>query len=307
MKPDLLLTQSLSAALEQALDEAYTVYRLHKQTDPDALLDEVGARVRAVVTGGQTGLPAAVWDRLPALEIIAVHGVGLDAVDLDRAAATGVKVTTTPGVLTDDVADLAIGLWLSLSRRMMTGDRYVREGRWPRHEALPLTARASGRRIGILGLGQIGHAIAARAAPFAAQIAYHSRRPVEGAAYAYADSAVALAARSDVLFVATAGGAGSQELVDAGVLEALGPEGLLINIARGSVVDEVALVAALEAGTIGGAGLDVFVDEPNVPAALLDRDNVVLQPHRGSATAEARAAMGALVLENLAAHFGEGG
>ena len=302
MKPDLLLTQPMSAALERELEAAYVVHRL--QPDPDTVLDQVGPRIRAVVTGGQVGLPPAIWDRLPALEIIAVHGVGLDAVELDRAAATGVAVTTTPDVLTDDVADLAIGLWLSLSRRMMIGDRYVREGRWPRHEASPLSTRASDRRIGILGLGQIGQAIAVRAAPFAAEIAYHSRRPVAGSAYAYAPSARALAERSDVLFVATAGGAGSRALVDAAVLEALGPQGLLVNVARGSVVDEAALVAALEAGAVAGAGLDVFVDEPNVPPALLNRDDVVLQPHRGSATVEARAAMGRLVLENLASHFG---
>jgi lactate dehydrogenase-like 2-hydroxyacid dehydrogenase len=305
MKPDLLLTQPMSAQLELGLEHAYSVHRLG--VDPDAALAEIGPRIRAVVTGGQIGLPAALWDRLPGLEIIAVHGVGLDAVDLDRAKAAGVTVTTTPDVLTEDVADLAIGLWLSLSRRMMTADRYVRDGRWPGHAPLPLSTRASGRRIGILGLGQIGQAIADRAAPFAAEIAYHSRRPVEGAPYAYADSALALAARSDVLFVATAGGADSRALVDGAVLEALGQDGLLINIARGSVVDEAALVAALEAGTLGGAGLDVFADEPKVPAALLVRDDVVLQPHRGSATAEARAAMARLVLENLAAHFGKMG
>lgn len=300
MKPDLLLTQPMSADLERALDAAYAVHRLH--ADP-AVLDRAGDRIRAVVTGGQTGLPAEVWDRLPALEIIAVNGVGLDAVDLGRAAATGIRVTTTPDVLTDDVADLAIGLWLSLARRMTVADRYVREGRWPRHAPLPLASRASGRRIGVLGLGQIGRAIAARAAPFAAEIAYHSRWPIDDAPYVYVESPEALAERSDVLFVAVAGGTESRALVDATVLKALGPRGLLINVARGSVVDEAALVAALEAGTLGGAGLDVFADEPNAPPALFDRDDVVLQPHRGSATVEGRAAMGRLVLENLAAHF----
>lgn len=303
MKPDLLLTQPMSTELEQALDAAYVVHRPYAQTDPEAALERVGDRVRAVVTGGQTGLGSADWDRLPNLEIIAVHGVGLDAIDLGRAERSGVKVTTTPGVLTADVADLAIGLWLSLSRRMMSADRYVREGCWPRHEPLALSRRASGRRIGILGLGQIGQAVAERAAPFSTDIAYHSRHRVEGAPYAYAENPVALAERSDVLFVTVDGGAGSRALVDAAMLDALGPQGLLINVARGPVVDQAALVAALEAGRLGGAGLDVFDGEPDVPAALITREDVVLQPHRGSATVEARAAMAQLVLENLAAHF----
>jgi hydroxypyruvate reductase len=304
MTVDLLSLQSFSESLEAALDARYAVHRLHHAADPDALLAAIGPTVRGIVTGGGTGVPADLWARLPALEIVAVNGVGLDAVDLDQAAARGVTVTTTPGVLTDDVADLAIGLWLSLSRRMMVSDRFVRQGRWAPGANPPLASRASGRRVGILGLGQIGRAIAARAAPFAAGIAYHSRRPIDDAPYAYAASPVDLAHDVEVLFVATAGGTNTQALVDAAVLEALGPTGLLINVARGSVVDEAALVAALEARTIAGAGLDVFEDEPHVPAALLDRDDVVLQPHRGSATAEARAAMADLVLANLAKHFG---
>lgn len=304
MTVDLLLLQSFSESLEAALDARYVVHRLHQAADPEALLAAVGPKVRGIATGGGTGVPADLWARLPALEIVAVNGVGLDAVDLDVAAARGVTVTTTPGVLTDDVADLAVGLWLSLARRMMVGDRFVRAGHWAPGVNPPLVPRASGRRVGILGLGQIGRAIAARVAPFAAQVAYHSRRPVDGVPYAYAASPLDLARDVEVLFVATAGGAGTQALVDAAVLEALGPRGLLINVSRGSVVDEAALIAALEAGAIAGAGLDVFADEPNVPAALLDRDDVVLQPHSGSATVEARGAMADLVLANLAAHFG---
>jgi lactate dehydrogenase-like 2-hydroxyacid dehydrogenase len=301
MKPDVLQLKALSPQLEAGLEAAYTVHRPYRAIDPDALIGEVASKVRAVVTGGDLGVPAGLWDRLPALEIVAVHGVGLDKVDLDAAAARGVSVTTTPGVLTEDVAELAIGLWLSLSRRMVTADRYVREGRWAKAERLPLARRASGRTVGILGLGQIGKAIAAMAAPFAAEIAYHSRRPVEGAPYAYHASPEALARAVDVLFLATPGDAGP--LVDAAVLKALGPDGLLVNVARGSVVDEAALIAALADGTIAGAGLDVFEDEPNVPEALWSMDNVVLQPHRGSATEEARSAMAALVLENLQRRF----
>jgi lactate dehydrogenase-like 2-hydroxyacid dehydrogenase len=303
MTVDLLSLQSFSDSLEAALDARYTVHRLHRAADPHALLATIGPKIRGIVTGGGTGVAADLWAQLPALEIVAVHGVGLDAVDLDQAAARGVAVTTTPGVLTDDVADLAIGLWLALSRRMMASDRFVRQGLWTSSPNPPLATRASGRRVGILGLGQIGRAIAARATPFADAIAYHSRRPVD-APYAYAARPVDLARDVEVLFVATAGGTDTQALVDAAVLEALGPTGLLINVARGSVVDEAALVAALESGAIAGAGLDVFEDEPHVPTALLDRDDVVLQPHRGSATVQARAAMADLVLANLARRFG---
>lgn len=302
MKPDILQLKALSPQLEAGLEAQYAVHRPYRAPDPEALVAQVAPKVRGLVTGGDLGVPDALWDRLPALEIVAVHGVGLDKVDLPRAAARGVAVTTTPGVLTQDVAELAIGLWLSLSRRMVSADRYVREGRWPRAERLPLARRASGRAVGILGLGQIGRAIANMAAPFAASIAYHSRRPVDGVPFAYHASPLDLAAAVDVLFLVTPGDAGP--LVDAAVLEALGPDGLLINVARGSVVDEAALVAALANGTIAGAGLDVFEDEPNVPQALLAMDNVVLQPHRGSATEEARSAMAALVLENLERHFG---
>lgn len=301
MKPDVLQLKALSPRLEAGLEAAYTVHRPYHAADPDALIAETAGKVRAIVTGGDLGVPAALWDRLPGLEIVAVHGVGLDKVDLELAAARGVTVTTTPGVLTEDVAELAIGLWLSLSRRMVSADRYVREGRWAKAERLPLARRASGRRVGILGLGQIGRAIAAMAAPFASEIAYHSRRPVEGVPYAFHASPLDLARAVDVLFLAAPGDAGP--LVDAAVLEALGPDGLLINVARGSVVDEAALVAALIDGTIAGAGLDVFADEPDAPQALLTMDNVVLQPHRGSATEEARSAMAALVLRNLERHF----
>ncbi|PVM84640.1 2-hydroxyacid dehydrogenase [Caulobacter endophyticus] len=301
MKPDVLQLKALSPQLEAGLEAAYTVHRPYRAADPDALIAQVAGKARAVVTGGDLGVPADLWDRLPALEIVAVHGVGLDKVDLDIAAARGVTVTTTPGVLTRDVAELAIGLWLALSRRMVTADRYVREGRWAKAERLPLARRASGRKVGILGLGQIGRAIAVMAAPFTSEIAYHSRRPVEEVAHAYHPSPEALAEAVDVLFLVTPGDAG--QLVDAAVLKALGPDGLLINVARGSVVDETALVAALANGTIAGAGLDVFEDEPNVPEALWAMENVVLQPHRGSATEEARSAMATLVLANLSRHF----
>jgi lactate dehydrogenase-like 2-hydroxyacid dehydrogenase len=212
---------------------------------------------------------------MPRLGIVAVNGIGTDAVDLDYARSRGIRVTTTPDVLTDDVADLAMALLLATSRQLCVGDRYVRQGLWGK-QGLPLARKASGKKLGILGLGRIGRAI---------------------------PDLVELARWADILVVAASGGMQSRGIVNAAVLDALGPEGMLVNVARGSIVDEPALVAALEQKRLGAAGLDVFVDEPRVPEALWRMENVVLQPHRASATVETRLAMGELVLENLAAHF----
>lgn len=258
---------------------------------------------RALITSGSTGAGASLIHGLPKLELIAVDGVGYDAIDLDAAHLRGVRVTNTPDVLTDDVADLAIGLMIAVHRRLCVGDRYVREGRWASQGAMPLARSASGRRIGLVGLGRIGGAIARRAQPMAATIAYTSRTHRPDAPYRYFRNIAALAAESDVLVLAVPGNAGTARLVDRHVLSALGPDGVLINVSRGSVVDEDALVEALAGGGLGGAGLDVFADEPHVPAELLALQNVVLQPHAGSATLETRAAMAGLVVANLTAHF----
>lgn len=263
----------------------------------DGPADEVGA---LVVSGGVVLDPALV-ERLPKLKLIAVHGVGYEGVDVAHATARGVAVTNTPDVLTEDVADLALGLILSVLRGLPAAERMLRAGDWARGGRAPLTRRATGLRYGVLGLGRIGRAIAARLEPFAGEIAYHSRRPVEGVAYRYATDPVALAQSVDVLVVATPGGAGTRGLVDAAVLAALGSEGVLINIARGEVVDQAALVEALETGRLGAAGLDVFDGEPVVPQALLDHPRCVLTPHVGSATVEARTAMADLVIANLKA------
>lgn len=259
-----------------------------------------GPGIRIAVTGGSEGIDAATIDALPDLQLIAVAAVGYDATDVAHAHAKGIAVTNTPDVLTDDVADLAILLMLATARRLPQMDAYVRAGEWERRGEAPLATRASGRRVGILGLGRIGRAIAERAAPFAAEIAYHSRTPKD-VAWRYAESPVALAESVDILIVATSGGTDTRHLVDAAVIDALGPKGMLVNIARGSVVDEDALIAALHDGRLGSAGLDVFAHEPNVPDALKRMDNVVLIPHRGSATTETRAAMGRLVMDNIAA------
>jgi hydroxypyruvate reductase len=213
-----------------------------------------------------------------------------------------VRVTTTPDVLTDDVADMAIALLLAAFRRLCEGDRFVRAGRWP-SAGLPVARRVTGKRLGILGLGRIGRAIARRAEPFAMPVSYTDLRAAEGVSYRFVADLVDLARDVDALVVAASGGAGSKHLVNTTVLNALGPEGVLINVARGSVVDEVALVAPLVDGRLGGAGLDVFANEPNVPSELWRMERVVLQPHRASATLETRADMGDLLVANLAAHF----
>jgi lactate dehydrogenase-like 2-hydroxyacid dehydrogenase len=289
-------------ALEAALDAAYEVHRLHLAPDPAALVRAVGPFIRALVTTGAGGVANALVDALPALELIAIRGVGTDRVDLDHARSRGLRVTTTPDVLTEDVADLALALLLAAARRVCVGDAFVRKGLWPT-QGLPLAWRVSGKRAGILGLGAIGSAIARRAEGFGMSIAYTGRAPKAGAPYRFEPSLVELARASDVLFVAASGNPSSLGIVNAEVLEALGPGGILVNIARGSLVDESALVAALVEGRLGGAGLDTFLDEPHVPEALFALDNVVLQPHQGSATAECRLDMGNLVLANLAAHF----
>jgi hydroxypyruvate reductase len=267
------------------------------------LRTEPGPGIRAVATDGTVGMSAAMMDALPDLEMVAVHAVGYDKVDLAHAATRGIRVTNTPDVLTEDVADLAIGLMLAVGRRIPAHDAYVRAGRWAREGYPPLTHTVSGRRIGILGLGRIGHAIALRAAPFAGDLAYFSRQPKADTPWRHVGDPVALAAQVDVLIVAVAGGPDTAGLVDKAVIEALGADGTLINIARGSVVDQPALISALQDGRLGAAGLDVFADEPHVPDALIALENVVLLPHQGSATEETRRAMAQLVLDNLAAFF----
>jgi lactate dehydrogenase-like 2-hydroxyacid dehydrogenase len=302
MKPEILLVEPMMPAIEQALDAAYTVHRLSAAPDRDRLIAEVADRVRAVVTGGGTGVKKAVVEALPNLGIVAINGVGTDAVDLEHARGRRVRVTNTPDVLTDDVADLAIGLMIAASRRMMVGDRFVRAGNWPKGK-LPLARKVSGKRLGVLGLGRIGEAIAKRAEAFGMTIAYTNRKPREGVPYRFLASPVDLARESDILVVAASAGADARNMVGRTVLDALGPDGLLVNVARGSVVDEPELLAALTEGRIGGAGLDVFADEPNVPEGFYGLDNVVLQPHQASATVETRMAMGQLVLDNLEAFF----
>jgi lactate dehydrogenase-like 2-hydroxyacid dehydrogenase len=279
------------------LGERYAAPDLADLADP--------AGVVVAVVGGGAPVGAAEMDALPDLRAIVNFGVGYDNVDVAEARRRGVVVSNTPDVLTDAVADLAVFLVVDLLRGISAADRFVRRGAWAAGERFPLTRDVRGARVGVLGLGRIGTAAAERLEVFGAEVAYHSRSPKD-VAWAYHDSPVALAEASDVIVVLTPGGPGTEHLVDAAVLDALGPDGYLVNVARGSVVDEQALVAALEQGRIAGAGLDVFADEPRVPEALLGRDDVVLLPHVGSATVETREAMGRLVLDNVDAFLARG-
>lgn len=299
--PDLLAIAAPSPLLGSQLNAAFTVHdRLHER-DP-AAFDAVAPRIRAVSASGDSRVPGALIARLPALEIVSVMGVGYDGIDVAAAKARGVLVTHTPDVLNDDVADLAIGLMLCAARQLPQADRFVREGRWLQGP-MPLARKMSGARLGLVGIGRIGQAIAQRAAAFGMPIAYTARSARPGLPYRYLPTPAALAAESDFLVVITPGGAGTRHLIDAAVLRALGPKGILVNVARGSVVDEAALVEALEQGAIGGAALDVFEDEPRVPERLRALPQVVLAPHIGSATTATRQAMADLCFENLRAHF----
>jgi len=275
--------------------------RLH-ETDPAALA-ALAPRIRALAASGDSVVGADLLAQLPALEIIAVMGVGYDGIDVAAAKARGVVVTHTPDVLNDDVADLAIALMLSAARQLPAADRHVRGGDWERVGAMPLARKMSGARLGLVGMGRIGQAIAHRARAFGMPIAYTARHARPALPYRYLPSAEALAAESDFLVVITPGGAATRHLIDARVLAALGPKGILVNVARGSVVDEAALIDALERGAIGGAALDVFEAEPRVPERLRALPQVVLAPHIGSATQATRQAMADLAFANLQAKF----
>ncbi|MFY9883180.1 MAG: 2-hydroxyacid dehydrogenase, partial [Candidatus Cybelea sp.] len=302
-KPEILLIDQLMPSTEAAMGQRYLLHRLYAERDPVALICQIGLRIRAVVTNAPTGVSDDILNALPNLELIALNGIGTDAVDLELARARNIRVTITPGVLTDDVADLAIGLLLAVARRICVGDRFVREGRWARGESLPPSRKVSGKRLGIVGLGHIGRAIARRAAGFDLQIAYTGPDAVDGVEYRFEPDLERLARDSDFLAISAAGGPQSRGIVSEAVLNALGREGVLINVARGSIVEEDALVSALAEGRLGGAGLDVFAHEPNVPEALRSMDQVVLQSHRATTTIETRLAMGELVIANLDAHF----
>lgn len=301
MKPDLLIISPLMRPFMEDLASRYTLLKYYREADKAAYLAEVAPRVRALITTGGTGLRTDQIVALPHLEIAATMSVGYDAVDLTGLAARGAQLTNTPDVLTDDVADTAIALMLCTWRDMMRGDAHVRTGAWAKGP-LPLNHRISGAKVGIVGLGRIGQAIADRLAPMRAQIAYFGRheKPVS---YAFQPDLTALARDCDILIVAASGGPDTAQMIDADVLHALGPEGCLINIARGSVVDEAAMLDALETGILGMAGLDVFDNEPSIDPRFAALSNVVLHPHHASGTVETRDAMAQLVVDNIDAFF----
>jgi D-3-phosphoglycerate dehydrogenase len=302
LRPHLLMPGTYPDWDMQALEQDYTVLRLWEAADQAAFLAKHAPAVRAVATRGDLGAAAGLLAQLPALEIISCYGVGTDAIAVDIARSRGIAVTNTPDVLTGDVADLAAGLALALLRRIPAADSFVRSGVWP-SQGMPLASRLHGKRAGIAGMGRIGAATARRLAAFDMSIGYFSRQPKADSAGTHFTDLAALADWCDVLVVTLPGGAATANIVDAQVLQALGPQGWLVNVARGSTVDEAALLQALEARSIAGAALDVFWNEPRIDTRFLALDNVVLQPHLGSATTETRRAMGQLVRDNLAAHF----
>ncbi|QIL74220.1 2-hydroxyacid dehydrogenase (plasmid) [Diaphorobacter sp. HDW4B] len=293
------------AQLDIDLAQAYDVHILSQEADPDRFLAEHGAEFELAATSAAMGLPARVVNALPHLKFVSSFGVGFDALDKESLLRRGARVGYTPGVLDDCVADMAFALLLDAARGLSESDRFVRRGDWEKSR-FGLRTRASGKRIGIFGMGRIGSTVARRASGFDMEVAYHNRRPVEASPHLYLPSLLELASWSDFLVITAAGGDATQHLVNAEVLDALGPEGILINVARGSVVDEAALVTALQEQRIAGAGLDVFEDEPRPLPALLQLDNVVLAPHIASGTNETRRAMADLTLQNLRQYLATG-
>lgn len=289
------------APTQRVLEEQYDVTRWWELADPEAWLRDYGGGITAVATSYARGADAQLMGRLPSLRMVACFGVGVDRVDLAWCRAHDVAVTNTPHVLTDDVADLAVALMLASLRQVVVADRFVRNGAW-RTGPMALQSAVRGRKVGVVGMGRIGRAIASRLAPFGVELAYSAPR-AKPVPYRHVSSAVELAAWANVLIAACPGGDETRGLVSREVLAALGPSGHFVNIARGSVVDQEALIEALAAGRLAGAALDVFAEEPEVPAALLALPHVVVQPHHGSATRETRQVMGQLVLDNLAAFF----
>ena len=303
MKPQILqLNPILIPAANDELASLYQVHKLFEIEDQDAWFAQHGAAIQAVITGGHTGISRAMLERLPALKVVAVNGVGTDAVDLAYCRERRLPVTATIGALTEDVADLAIGLLIAACRNIAAGDRFVRDGQWerfPQPSAIPLARRFSGMRVGIVGMGRVGRAVATRAAAFGCPIRYTDLRAMDDLPHEFVADLVDLARQSDALVLCAAADK-AEGIVNAAVLDALGPRGFLVNVARGRLVNEDDLTQAIEAGRIAGAGLDVFVDEPRVPLALRQSDRTTLQAHRASATWETREAMIRMVLDSVA-------
>jgi hydroxypyruvate reductase len=305
MKHVVLQNAPLVPWLEERLAADYELLQLHRQADPDAFVAQHAPRVEALAGLARIGAERSLLERLPNLRVISSFGVGYDRYDLPYTRERGIPVGYTPDVLNDCVADTAFGLVINVARRYCAADRFTRRGDWERGP-FAMATKVSGKRLGILGLGRIGRVVARRASGFDMEVRYHNRRAVDDVPYGYEATLEGLARWADFLVVISAGGPATRHLVDARILDALGPEGYLVNVARGSVVDEQALVQALRERRIAGAGLDVYQDEPHVPSALFDFDNVVLLPHVASATHETRQAMAERMLGNLASFFATG-
>jgi lactate dehydrogenase-like 2-hydroxyacid dehydrogenase len=302
-KADILMTAPMMPIAIEALDKAFTLHCLWEHGDSEAYLREVGPRIRGVATSTLYGrMDRTLFERLPNLEIVSSFGVGYDNVDVTEAASRKITVTNTPDVLNDEVADLTLGLLLATLRKIPQADRYLREGQWLK-ASFPLSPTLRGRKVGIIGLGRIGKAIAKRLEGFGVTIAYHGRNRQADVTYTYHPTLLGMAEDCDVLIAIMPGGASTRNLINSDVLKALGPDGVFINVARGSVVDEEALIGALQSGTILAAGLDVYPDEPRVRQELIDMEQVVLLPHIASASVHTRNAMGQLVVDNLVSWF----
>ncbi len=297
-KAKVLQIGPISGRLDAGMAEQHAAHPLWQEADSQGFIGKNGHTFDIAVTSARHGFTAELMDRLPNLRAICSHGVGYDSIDVAAAHARSIQVSNTPDVLNDCVADLAMGLIIGVARRFAEGDRLVRAGEWPKNE-LRLGTQVSYKKLGIVGLGRIGKAVARRAIGFGMEVRYHNRRPLDGETFPYESTVAGLAHWADFLVLTCAGGKGTRNLISEPELKALGPKGFLINVARGSVVDEPALIAALQNGTIAGAGLDVYVDEPNVPKTLMELPITVLLPHIGSATVETRRAMEDLVLRNV--------
>ena len=304
-KPALLSTGAMMPLIEEGIDKHFTVHRLHQADDRAALLAKIGPQVRAICTGGHTNVKTdeALMARFPGLKIIGNFGVGYDSVEVPAAAKRGVIITNTPDVLTEEVADTTVGLLLTTVREFYEAEKYLRAGRWAKEGDYRLTPGSlRDRSVGIAGFGRIGKAIARRLEAFGVPVSYFGRNPQPGVANRYYNDVVAMARDVDTLIAVTPGGPGTVNLINAAVLDALGPRGILINMARGSVVDEAALIAALKGRKILRAGVDVYMREPEFNPELLKLDNLTMFPHVGSASEHTRSQMGQLVVDNLAAY-----
>jgi len=302
MKQPLIITGPMYPPTLAELEQTYDAHRLWTAPDKDALIAAMADRITAVASSNSGGINGAIMAKLPKLKTIAHFGVGYDTVDVDAARSRKIAVANTPDVLTEEVADLAFALVLSAVRRVPQGDKFVRDGKWLKG-AMPLTDSVQAKTCGIVGMGRIGRAIAKRALAFNLRIAYQGPNKKSDVSWTYFKDPVELAKEADIVIIACPGGEATRGLFNRAAIEALGPKGTLVNIARGTVIDETAMLEALQSGKLGSAGLDVFLDEPRVPDGFLALDNVVLQPHVGSATHQTRKAMGQLVIDNLAAHF----